>query len=95
MNDVSLSKEKVIEILKGIDPQCGADCPISREECSRCDSACLVSEALNYAIDVLSGDVDNEEMLSKNQCDACIHAAVCRFEEPENPCGYFEPKEKI
>lgn len=39
------------------------------------------------------GDCDGcSKSAEENQCDNCIHAAVCRFEEPENPCGYFEPK---
>lgn len=41
-----------------------------------------------FVINTDFGDKSAEE----NQCDNCIHAAVCRFEEPEYPCGYFEPK---
>jgi len=48
-----MTTEEVINILQNIDPQCQNDCPVSREDCAKQENKCLVSEALEYAVDSL------------------------------------------
>ena len=52
-----MTKEEAINILQNIDPQCQKDCPVSRDVCAKQENRCLVSDALEYAVDFLSNDV--------------------------------------
>ena len=81
-----MTTEEVINILQNIDPQCQNDCPISRDDCAKQENKCLVSEALEYAVDFLSSDVvevvtgawkDNfPDGYKCSECGASVKSAV-------------------
>lgn len=71
MSKYIMTREEVINILQNIDPQCQKDCPISRDDCAKQVNRCLVSEALEYAVDFLSADA-----VEVVRCENCVNS-VC------------------
>lgn len=77
-----MTKEEAINILQNIDPQCQKDCPVSRDVCAKQENRCLVSDALEYAVDFLSANVvevkhghwieNDNDTYSCSLCHACI-----------------------